>query len=114
MPMQKITVRTADGTWSVRAGGAVLGESRRALELTEGDHPPVIYFPREDLGMAFLVPSDTVTTCPHKGEARHFTIAAKSGPIRDAAWSYETPHEQVARIAGHIAFYPDKATVEQL
>lgn len=114
MPMQKITIHQAEGTWVVRAAGAVIGESARALQLNEGDYPPVIYFPREDLGMAFLVPSDTTTTCPHKGEARYFSIAAKSGPIRDAGWSYETPNEGVARIAGHIAFDPEKATVERV
>ena len=49
-----ITIRPATGTWVVRAGGAVLGESIQALEMTEGDYPPVIYFPRTDIAMAFL------------------------------------------------------------
>ena len=40
-----ITIRKAPGKWTVRAGGAVLGETANALELTEGDYPPVIYFP---------------------------------------------------------------------
>ena len=109
-----ISIRTAPGTWVVRAGGAILAESSRALELTEGDYPPVIYFPREDIAMAFLDPSDTTSACPHKGAAEYFTIAAKSGPIRDAGWSYPSPHEGVTRIAGHIAFYPDKATIERI
>lgn len=109
-----ISIRQMPGTWVVRAGGAVLGESRRALELSEGSLPPVIYFPREDLAMALLEPSDTRTTCPKKGEAVYFSIVAKSGTIADAAWSYETPHDAVAAIAGHIAFYPDKATVEDV
>ena len=33
--MTDITIRKAEGTWTVRSGGAVLGESRNALELTE-------------------------------------------------------------------------------
>ncbi len=37
-----IKIRQAPGTWVVRAGGAVLGESTNALELSEGDYPPVI------------------------------------------------------------------------
>ena len=109
-----IRIRTAPGTWVVRAGGAILAESSRALELTEGDYPPVIYFPREDIAMAFLDPSATTSTCPHKGTAEYFTIAAKSGPITDAGWSYPSPHEGVVQIAGHIAFYPDKATIERI
>ena len=113
--MQKhITVRPAEGTWVVRAGGAVLGESRRALELSEGRLPPVIYFPRDDLAMAMLDASPTRTTCPKKGDAVYFSIQAKSGPIADAGWSYETPLAPVAAIAGHIAFYADKVTVEEV
>ncbi|MEX5727027.1 uncharacterized protein Ga0609869_000380 [Rhodovulum iodosum] len=109
-----ISIHKADGAWVVRAGGAVIAESRGALELTEGDHPPVIYFPREDVAMAFLDPTETRTTNPYKGEACYFTINTGHGDIADAAWSYEDPMEGVERIAGYIAFYPDKATVEQL
>jgi uncharacterized protein (DUF427 family) len=109
-----IKIRPATGTWVVRAGGAVLGESTNALELVEGDYPPVIYFPREDLAMAFLDPSNKSSLCPYKGEASYFSIVAKSGPIADAAWSYETPKAEVAAIAGHIAFYTNKVAVEQV
>ncbi|MEM8597634.1 MAG: DUF427 domain-containing protein, partial [Pseudomonadota bacterium] len=77
-------------------------------------YEPVFYIPREDVGTMFLEPSATRTTCPKKGEATHFSIVAKSGPIRDAAWSYETPHEALAAIAGMVAFYGDKAAVELL
>ena len=109
-----IHIRKAPGTWVIRAGGAVLGESRNALELTEGGHNPVIYFPRADLAMAMMDPSPTATTCPWKGAASYYSLVTESGTIRDAAWSYETPIESAAKIAGHLAFYPDKVTVEQL
>lgn len=109
-----IKIRPATGTWVVRAGGAVLGESTNALELIEGDNAPVIYIPREDLSMVFLEPSDTTSTCPYKGEARYYNIEAKSGTISDAAWSYENPKEDVAQIAGHLAFYGNKVAVEEV
>jgi len=109
-----IKIRPATGTWVVRAAGAVVGESKNALELTEGDYPPVIYFPRDDLAMAFLDPTDMTSTCPFKGGASYFTIVAKSGPIPNAGWSYEHPNESVAAIKGHIAFYHEKVAVEQV
>ena len=109
-----IKIRPASGNWTVRAGGAVLGESRNALELTEGDYPAVIYFPRSDIAMAFLEPSDTTSHCPHKGTARYFSIIAKSGEIKDAVWSYEDPHESVAQIKDHLAFYTTKVAVEEI
>lgn len=109
-----IEIRPATGTWVVRAGGAVIGESTRALEVAEGDALPVIYFPRDDLAMAFLEPSTTTSTSPSKGEAGYFTIVAGAGPIRDAGWSYETPNAGVEQIASHIAFDPEKVTVEEV
>lgn len=112
---QHISIRKADGTWSVRAGGAVLGESSNALELIEGDYPPVIYFPREDIAMAFLDPSDKSTHCPHKGDASYYSVVTKSTTLTDAVWSYEDPKEDVARIKDHLAFYVgDTITVEQI
>lgn len=109
-----IKIRPAGGTWVVRAGGAVLGESTNALELVEGDYPPVIYFPREDIAMAFLDPTETRSICPYKGEASYFSIIAKSGAIRDAAWSYEAPIAGMDEIAGHLAFFPEKVAVEEV
>lgn len=109
-----ITIRRASGTWTVRAAGAVLAETENALELTEGTYPAVIYFPRDDVSMAFFDKSDTVSTCPHKGEATHYHFVAKSGTFEDAAWSYEDPKDDVAEIKGYLAFYPNKVAVEQL
>ncbi len=110
-----IMIRKAPGTWTVRAGGAVLGESANALELTEGDYPSVIYFPREDIAMAFLDQTDKSTHCPHKGDASYFSVVTKSQTLQNAVWSYEAPKEGVARIKGHLAFYTgDTITVEEI
>ena len=109
-----ITIRPAEGTWVVRAGGAVIGESSRALELREGSYDPVIYFPRDDIAMAFLDRSAKRTTCPHKGEASYFSIVTKSTTIPDAVWSYEDPKDGVAEIGGFLSFYPDRIAVEQV
>jgi uncharacterized protein (DUF427 family) len=99
----------------VRAGGAVLGESVNALELVEGDYPPVIYFPRGDIAMAFLDATDHSTHCPHKGDASYYSVVTKSTTLENVAWSYENPKEEVARIKDHLAFYSnDTVTVEQL
>ena len=110
----RITITPAPGTVVVRAGGAVIAESARALSLAETGHAPVFYLPREDVGMEFLDRSDTTTHCPYKGDASYFHFIAKSGPIRDAAWSYEEPLADVAAIKDHLAFYGDKVTIEVL
>ena len=113
--MTVIRIRKAEGTWTVRAGGAILVESKNALALSEGDYDDVIYFPREDIAMAFLDATDKTTHCPHKGDASYFSIATKSQTLQNTAWSYENPKEEAARIKDHIAFYvSDDVTVEQI
>ncbi len=112
--MSDIRIRKLPGKWVVRAGGAVLGESENALEMSEGGLPEVVYFPREDIAMAMLEKSTTETVCPKKGTASYYSIVTKSTVLEDAAWSYEAPIGAVSRIAGHLAFYPDKATVEAM
>ena len=110
-----ITIRPAPGTWTVRAGGAVLGESAAALELSEGSYAPVIYFPRADIAMAFLDRTEKTTHCPHKGDANYYSVVTKSATLRDAVWTYEAPKDGVARIKDHLAFYTgDGITVEQI
>lgn len=113
--MSKISIHKATGTWTVRAGGAVLGESKNALVLSEGGYHDVIYFPRGDIAMAFLDAADQTTHCPHKGDASYFSIVTKSKTLANAAWSYETPKDNVARIKDHLAFYSsDTVTVEEI
>ncbi|MCV6592974.1 MAG: DUF427 domain-containing protein [Silicimonas sp.] len=111
----QITITPAKGSWVVRAGGAVLGESSAALELKEGDRDPVIYFPKSDVAMEFLDVTETRTTCPLKGEAVHYSIVTKSKVLEDAGWSYDAPKAEVAALKDHIAFYGrDDVAVEQL
>jgi len=47
-------ISAAFGKWSIRSGGGVLGETKKALELYEGDNKPALYFPKKDLAMAFF------------------------------------------------------------
>ncbi|MCV2875151.1 DUF427 domain-containing protein [Rhodobacteraceae bacterium XHP0102] len=110
-----ITIRPASGTYVVRAGGAIVAESAAALEVSEGDLPPVIYFPREDIAMALLEKSSSTTKCPKKGTASYFALSTAAGQIEDAAWSYEAPvTDEAQAIAGHIAFFSNRVTVERI
>jgi uncharacterized protein (DUF427 family) len=97
------------GRVRVRARGELLADTAHALLLEEGSLPPVFYIPRGDVHMDRLAPSATASRCPFKGDASYFSAAA--GPA-DVAWSYETPLPEVAAIAGHLAFHPDKVEIE--
>jgi uncharacterized protein (DUF427 family) len=69
----------------------------------------VFYLPVADVDLSALEPIDRVTTCPYKGDASYWRLADGSEPV---AWTYRQPHPEVARLAGHVAFYQDRVSVE--
>jgi uncharacterized protein (DUF427 family) len=87
--------------------GHQIADSADVLLLKEGDYPPVRYFPRSDVAMAFLRKTDKVTRCPYKGDASYYTIVRDARIIENAVWSYEAPLPGVSQIAGRLAFYPE-------
>lgn len=89
-------------------GGFIVAETTRSLTLREAQFPPVHYIPREDVQMDLLDRTDHRTRCPYKGDASYFTVTAGGLERSNGAWSYETPHEAVKAIAGHLAFYPER------
>ncbi|SAI69131.1 Domain of uncharacterised function (DUF427) [Bordetella ansorpii] len=92
----------------VTLGGRTLADTQHALTLREATYPPVHYIPREDVDMAQLQRTAHGSYCPYKGEAAYYSVPAGGARAENAAWSYEAPHPAVARIAGHLAFYPDR------
>ena len=108
-----IKITPVNGTVTIRANGAVIGETEHALELREGQSDPVLYVPRANMAMALLDKTDRQTTCPHKGAASYYSIVTPGATLENVVWSYETPVAAAAAIAGHLAFYTNKVTVEQ-
>ncbi len=113
-PDHPIAIVPHPGRVRITFGGRQIVETTRALVLKEASYPPVFYVPREDADMGLLSRTDRRTHCPYKGDASYFTIESGGGSAADAVWSYETPLPAVAEIAGHLAFYPDRAKIEML
>jgi uncharacterized protein (DUF427 family) len=109
--MAYINIVPAPGRVVVRWRGHVVVDTTQALELREGSYPPVLYVPREDADMRLLAASSHHTTCPHKGLANYFHLRDEETSLDDGVWSYETPKAEVAAIAGHLAFYPNKVEI---
>jgi len=114
-PDHPITLTLNGHHVTVRAGGRLIAESDRALNLKEASYPVVIYIPRADADMSLLQATTHTTYCPYKGDCSYFTIPAGGDKAVNAVWSYEQPYDSVREIAGYLAFYPDRidALVEQ-
>jgi uncharacterized protein (DUF427 family) len=107
-----ITITPTDARVVVRVNGEIVADTRAALGLQESNYPVVQYIPFDDVVQALLSRTDTSTYCPYKGEASYYSVTTAAGDtVEDVIWTYEQPYPAVAAIAGHVAFYPDKADV---
>ena len=107
-----ITVEPTGKHVTVRIDGEVVADTENALTLQESTYPAVQYIPKADVVQSALRDSDTETYCPFKGVASYHHVVTGSGDtVEDAIWTYLEPYPAVAAIAGHVAFYPDKAVV---
>jgi uncharacterized protein (DUF427 family) len=102
-----ITVAPTGQRVTVTVGGAIIAQTDDALTLQESTYPAVQYIPRADVVWETLTRSATTTYCPFKGEANYYDV----GGVADVTWTYEDPYPAVAEIAGHLAFYPQKAQI---
>jgi len=107
-----ITVRPTGSRVTVRVGGTVVAETANALSLAEASYPVVQYIPLDDVDQALLERTTTQSYCPYKGDASYYTVNTPDGQTEpDVIWTYEHPYPSVADIAGHVAFYPDRAEI---
>ena len=106
-----ITITPTGGHVVVRVDGVVIADTHSVLTLQESTYPAGQYIPLADVDQTHLSRSDTTTYCPYKGEAGYLTLAGPGGVRPDLIWFYEHPYPAVAAIAGHVAFYPDRADI---
>lgn len=106
-----ITVEPTGKHVTVRINGELIADTHDALTLQESTYPAVQYIPLRDVEQAKLKPSDTTTYCPFKGDASYYHVTTAAGTVDDAIWTYRQPYRAVADIAGHVAFYSDKADI---
>lgn len=103
-PGYSITATPFDGVARAARGDLVIAESARCLIVAESDHLDQIYFPAEDVRWACLSATDLTTICPFKGHASYWSVVDGGDALADVAWSYPDPFDEVADIAGYVAF----------
>ena len=111
-PDHPINITRSGKRVRVTFAGRIIADTEAALTLKEASYKPALYVPRADTDMSLLAPTDHHTHCPYKGDASYYHVVTEGGAtVDDVIWTYEKPYPAVASIAGHVAFYPDKADV---
>ena len=107
-----ITIEPNNAHVTVRVNGELVADTHTALTLQEANYPAVLYIPFEDVNQPLLQRTNTATYCPYKGDASYYSVKTADGTtVDDVIWTYEQPYAAVAAIAGHVAFYPDRALI---
>jgi uncharacterized protein (DUF427 family) len=108
-PYHRIDVLDSSREVRVVVGGRVVAVTRRARFLFETGLPVRYYIPKEDVRTDLLQPSQTKTACAYKGpSSRYWQATPADGTICDVAWCYEAPAQEVAGIAGMVAFFNER------
>jgi uncharacterized protein (DUF427 family) len=110
-PYARIDILPTSRHVQVVLGDVVLAETTRAHALFETGLPTQWYVPKVDVHMDLLRSSDTVTYCPYKGSAEHYSAHVEGVETADVAWCYPTPLPESQRIGGLLAFYAGRVTV---
>jgi uncharacterized protein (DUF427 family) len=95
-------------TIEVYFNGSLIARTTNAFRVLETSHPPVYYIPPEDIKQEYLIPSDKTTYCEWKGRGSYYHLKVGDRMAKQAAWYYDNPKKNFAKIKDHLAFYADK------
>lgn len=86
-------------------GGVSIARSARSQRVLETSHPPVYYFPPDDVRLDLLIPNDATSWCEWKGIAAYFDLEVNGERTGKVAWTYRRPNDSFRAIRDHIAFF---------
>jgi uncharacterized protein (DUF427 family) len=86
--------------------GITIAETSRAFRVLETSHPPVYYFPPEDVKKQYFANTFKSSYCEWKGKAKYYTIKVEGRMSENSAWYYPNPVREFEEIKNYIAFYP--------
>jgi uncharacterized protein (DUF427 family) len=107
-PFHRVDARDTSRHVRVLLDGKVIAETEHPKLLSETGLQNRLYIPAADVRRELLTRSDKRTVCPYKGEATYWSLDG----AENAAWSYEEPLVDAAKIAGHLSFDHEAVTVE--
>jgi uncharacterized protein (DUF427 family) len=107
-PHTRVDILATSRHVRVELDGVVLADSTNGRVLFETGLPPRWYIPKVDVRMGLLVPTDTVTHCPYKGQAEYWAVRVGDRLAQDLAWSYRTTLPESQKIVGLVAFYNEQ------
>ncbi len=96
----------------VEIEGTTVADTHTPVLLFETHLPVRYYFPRDDVRLDLLTPTDAHTRCPYKGVAtEYWSWEGDADVLPDIAWSYPDPLRPVELIKDRVAFYNESVDI---
>ena len=111
-PYSRVDAVRSNRSIRVELDGVVLAEAPCSVMVFETGLPPRYYLDRTAIRLEHHDGSDSVSSCPYKGQTSQYWSARVGAEIHhDLAWSYDFPTRQLLPIAGLVAYYNEKVDI---
>jgi uncharacterized protein (DUF427 family) len=108
-PYARVDALRSTSEVRVELDGLILARSVSPVMVFETGLPTRYYVSKNAIDFEHLIPSDTMTSCPYKGNTSgYWSARTEESVYPDVAWTYAFPTRQLLPIAGLIAFYNEK------
>ncbi len=110
-PYKRVDVLASSRHIEVMLDDIEIADTKRPWLLFETGLPTRYYMPKHDARMDLLEHSDTVSRCPYKGEAHHYSVRIGDKLHKDVVWSYRYPAPDSAKVQGLLGFLNEKLDI---
>ncbi len=110
-PYHRVDVLNSSRHVQVSVGGLVVADSTRPRLLFETGLPVRYYLPKLDVSQHLLVPSETRSVCPYKGQAAYWSVRTPDGLAQDVVWGYPAPIAEAPKIENLLCFFNEKVDI---
>jgi uncharacterized protein (DUF427 family) len=110
-PYHRVDVHPTTRRLAVTVAGTTLVDTDDTLILFETALGPKLYVSPAHVRTDLLQRTETRSWCNYKGWATYWAAEVDGVAVDDAAWSYEDPLPESARIAGFLSFDTTKVDV---
>ena len=111
-PYKRIECLQSEREIRIELNGTVIARTTNSVFLFETMLRTRYYIPRTAvLNWSVLVPSESSTFCPYKGQASYYHLKIGDNEVQDAVWYYTYPTQESAAIQGRLCFYNEKFDV---
>ena len=86
----------------------LIADSKKMMLLRESNHFPLYYFPKQDVQMDCLRPSDYTAHSDRKGDGVFWHVQVGDKTVKDAAFTFRNPPGNGPKLEDYIAFAWEK------